>query len=181
MSTPSSNGANGNSWLRFRNRTVAFWTGLVFVFFLALLPRMIYPVSRPMQWYDRSVNFWDALLAGDLGGTYQQYHPGVTTMWVAGLGLRVYAVAHGWSGDELSNPPPSPLGVEDNYPVGAGVVALSIVIAACIGLAQPGIRPKQKPSITDRKIITGETPPRSTDKSLRMNFGRIISPPLSDK
>ncbi len=117
-----------------RGRTVAFWAGLVFVFLLALLPRLIYPVSRPMQWYDRSVLFWDALLTGDLSGTYQQYHPGVTTMWVAGLGMQVYAAAHDWSGDELSNPPPKPSGGRD-YPIAAGVAALSLVIATCIGLA----------------------------------------------
>jgi hypothetical protein len=116
-----------------RGRSSVFWAGLIFVFFLALLPRLIYPVSRPMQWYERSVRFWDALLEGDLSGTYQRSHPGVTTMWVAGLGLRIYAAAYGWSGDQLLNPPPTPEGIRD-YPVGAGVAALSIVIAVCIGL-----------------------------------------------
>jgi hypothetical protein len=66
-----------------------FWCGLAIVFFLALLPRLIYPVSQYMIWYERSVRFWDALLAGNFAATYQQYHPGVTTMWVAGLGLQV--------------------------------------------------------------------------------------------
>ncbi len=87
-----------------------------------------------MLWYKRSVRFWDALQEGDLSGTYQRYHPGVSVMWIAGLGLRIYAVAHGWSGDELLNPPPGPLGRRD-YPDEAGVAALSIVIAACVGLA----------------------------------------------
>jgi hypothetical protein len=111
-----------------------FWIGLVFVFLLALLPRLFYPVSRPMLWYKRSVRFWDALQEGNLSGTYQRYHPGVSVMWIAGLGLRIYAVAHGWSGDELLNPPPGPLDLQD-YPDEAGVAALSIVIAACVGLA----------------------------------------------
>ena len=119
---------------RWREKKVAFWAGLVFVFLLALIPRSIEPVSRPMQWYDRSVRFWDALLAGDLNGTYQQYHPGVTTMWIAGLGLRTYAATHGWSGNELSHPPLTPEGVRD-YPIEAGVAALSLAIAICISLA----------------------------------------------
>jgi hypothetical protein len=112
----------------------AFRCGLAVVFLLALLPRVIYPVSRPLEWYERSVRFWDALLAGDPAGTYQRYHPGVTTMWVAGLGLRVYAVAHGWSGDDLLAPPQS-AGDYRPYPVGAGVAALGVAIALGICLA----------------------------------------------
>jgi len=104
------------------------------VFLLALLPRLIYPVSWPMQWYERSVRFWDALLAGDLAGTYQRSHPGVTTMWIAGLGLRVYAAAHGWSGGELLDPPLTSLGIR-HYPIEAGVAALSVIISLCICLA----------------------------------------------
>jgi hypothetical protein len=111
-----------------------FWYGLVVVFLLALIPRVIYPVSRPLEWYERAVHFWDALLAGDPAGTYQRYHPGVTTMWVAGLGLRVYAAIHGWSGDDLLDPPQSSVDYRP-YPVGVGVAALGVAIALCIGLA----------------------------------------------
>jgi len=111
-----------------------FWYGLVVVFLLALILRVIYPVSRPLEWYERSVRFWDALLAGDPAGTYQRYHPGVTTMWVAGLGLRVYAAAHGLSGDDLLDPPQSSADYRP-YPIGAGVAALGVAIALCIGLA----------------------------------------------
>jgi hypothetical protein len=116
-----------------RRRAFAFWAGLAIIVLLALLPRSIYPVSRPMQWYGRSVRFWDALLTGDLSGTYQQYHPGVTTMWIAGLGLRIHAVTQGWSANELAVPPLTPDGIRD-YPIEAGVTALSFVIAACVGL-----------------------------------------------
>jgi hypothetical protein len=111
-----------------------FWCGLVIMFLLALLPRLVYPVSRPMQWYKRSVRFWDALLTGDLAGTYQRSHPGVTTMWVAGLGLRVYAAVHGWSSKELLDPLVVTSGIK-YYPVEAGVAALSIVISLCVCLA----------------------------------------------
>jgi hypothetical protein len=117
-----------------RKRARLFWYGLAVVFLLALIPRVVYPVSRPLEWYERSVRFWDALLAGDLAGTYQRYHPGVTTMWIAGLGLRVYAAAHGWSGDDLLDPPGSSVDYRP-YPVGAGVAALGVTIALCIGMA----------------------------------------------
>jgi hypothetical protein len=117
-----------------RKRPRVFWYGLIIVFLLALLPRVIYPVSRPMQWYIRAVSFWDALLDGELGGTYQQYHPGVTTMWVAGLGLQIYTVVHGWPADKLVYVPEEATGL-DHYPVEAGVAALGIAIALGIGLA----------------------------------------------
>jgi hypothetical protein len=124
---------SSSSRRRLRKSHRVFLAGLVFVFLLALLPRLFYPVMREMLWYKRSVRFWDALLAGDLGGTYQRYHPGVTAMWTAGLGLEVYAAVHGWSGDDLLNPPPGPSGGVD-YPIDAGVAALGVAIAACIGL-----------------------------------------------
>ena len=111
-----------------KNPPRPFWRILALVFLLALLPRLIYPVSRPVHWYARSVNFWEALLQGDLRGTYQRVHPGVTTMWVAGLGLRIYALAHGWTGDDLSHPPSTPVGIPQ-FPDEAGVAALSVAIA----------------------------------------------------
>jgi hypothetical protein len=115
-----------------KKRTILFWIGLFLVVLLAMMPRL-YPVSRPMQWYGRSVSFWDALLEGDWAGTYQQYHPGVTTMWIAGAGFRFYALMHGWSGADLHSPPYTSEGPGD-YPIGAGVAALGFVVALCIGL-----------------------------------------------
>jgi hypothetical protein len=116
-----------------RKRPRLFWCGLVVVLLLALIPRVVYPVSRPLEWYERSVHFWDALQVGDLASTYQRYHPGVTTMWIAGLGLRVYAAVHGWSVDDLLDPPQSSVDYRP-YPVGAGVAALGVAIALCVGL-----------------------------------------------
>jgi hypothetical protein len=112
---------------------VVYWAGLIVVFLLALLPRLTYSLPKPVNWYNRSVRFWDALLAGDWAGTYQQYHPGVTTMWVAGFGLRLYMATHGLSSDDMLNPeliPPDLRG----QPHEAGVAALGLVITACIGL-----------------------------------------------
>lgn len=110
-----------------------FWCGLVAVFLLALLPRLFYPASRYLVWYDRSIRFWDALLEGDLSGTFQRSHPGVTTMWIAGFGLRVSMAIHGWSSDDLFNLPPMLSGPQ-GPPAQAGVAALSVVIAVCIVL-----------------------------------------------
>lgn len=71
---------------------------------------------------------------GDLEGTYLQYHPGVTTMWIAGLGLRAYTSASGLSSADLRQP--SPLRTSPQSPPGrASVAALSAAIAACIALA----------------------------------------------
>jgi 4-amino-4-deoxy-L-arabinose transferase-like glycosyltransferase len=121
-------------WHWLRKGSTLFWIGLVFVFLLALLPRLSSPVMRPMVWYKRSVYFWDAVLAGDWGGTYQFYHPAVTVMWVTGLGLRIYAVTHGWTGNDLLNPPVGASGI-GHYPIEAGVAALAFAIAVCIVIA----------------------------------------------
>jgi hypothetical protein len=110
----------------FRQR--AYWSGLVVVFVTALLPRLLEPVTRYLLWYERSVRFWDALAAHDWSGTYQQYHPGVTTMWLAGAGLRIYSVVNGVSSDELLNPPVLETGLR-SYPVDAGVAVLAIFIS----------------------------------------------------
>ncbi len=62
------------------------------LFLLALLPRVIYPVSRPVQWYTRSVMFIQRVLEGSWGETVYSEHPGVTTMWLAGGALRLAGV-----------------------------------------------------------------------------------------
>ena len=73
--------------------------GLVFA--LAFFPRAVYPVSRAWRWYMRSIRFGDAVLAGSWTGSYQQYHPGVTTMWLSGIGLKLYAWQRGHAVDQL--------------------------------------------------------------------------------
>jgi hypothetical protein len=86
-----------------------------------------------MVWYDRSVEFWDAVLTGSFEDTYQRHHPGVTTMWIAGLGLRLYAAAQGWSSDMLLEPPPAMSGPQGG-PAQAGTAALGMCVAACVVL-----------------------------------------------
>ena len=61
------------------------------LFFLALLPR-IFGLGRFLTpdenlWIERAVGFIDALSRGDLAGTFQVGHPGVTTRWTAGIAM----------------------------------------------------------------------------------------------
>jgi hypothetical protein len=63
-------------------------TMALILFLVAFLPRAIYPVSRPFQWYTRSVMFVDSVARGAWGETVYSEHPGVTTMWLSGVALR---------------------------------------------------------------------------------------------
>jgi 4-amino-4-deoxy-L-arabinose transferase-like glycosyltransferase len=60
------------------------------LFLLAFLPRAIQPVSRPLVWYLRSAHFIEDVLSGNLANTVYSEHPGVTLMWPAGIGLKLY-------------------------------------------------------------------------------------------
>ena len=107
------------------------WLIPALVFVLAFLPRAIYPVSRGWLWYLRSIRFWDALLAGDWARTFQRYHPGVTVMWIAGLGLKLFAWRRGLTSDQLLGVTPARIGTFDAA-VEVGVLALAFVVALCI-------------------------------------------------
>lgn len=63
-----------------RTRRFARLAAPILIFLLAFVPRAIYPVSRPMQWYTRAVRFGDAVLAQNWAGTYERYHRGVSMM-----------------------------------------------------------------------------------------------------
>lgn len=56
----------------------------------SFLVRAYEPLSKPHLWLKRSDAFASALRAGRWGGTYQQYHPGVTTMVVGSIALAVF-------------------------------------------------------------------------------------------
>jgi hypothetical protein len=85
----------------------------VMLIVLAFLPRALYPVSRAWLWYLRAVHFWDALLAGDWVQTYQQYHPGVTTMWLSGAALKLFAWRNGLTSEQLLRVAPAQPGTFD--------------------------------------------------------------------
>jgi 4-amino-4-deoxy-L-arabinose transferase-like glycosyltransferase len=65
---------------------------MVVVLVVALLPRVFYPVSRPSQWYARSVQFIYDVTHGAWGETIYSEHPGVTTMWLSGIALHLAGV-----------------------------------------------------------------------------------------
>jgi hypothetical protein len=100
----------------------------LFIFLLAFLPRAIYPVSRPLQWYFRSARFFRAVLEGDWASTLFSEHPGVTVMWLSG------AAQWGWYGlrSLLGLDPPAPLQTE-GYAfadrVAVGVLPLALIVA----------------------------------------------------
>lgn len=77
----------------------------VVLFILALLPRAIQPVSRPLVWYLRSAHFVDAVLAGDWANTIYSEHPGVTLMWPVAVGLKLYWALSGITPAAESVPP----------------------------------------------------------------------------
>ena len=134
-----------NAW---KSRWARYWdwaaSGLVFL--LAFVPRALYPVSRPLQWYSRAVRFGDALLARDWAGTYQRYHPGVTTMWLSGAGLKLFAWQRALSSDQVVGLAPSKPGTMNDAIV-AGVIPLAFVVALCIALSTVLIR-----RLVDRKV-----------------------------
>lgn len=61
----------------------------IFLFGAAFLPRAIYLVARSILWHERARQFIQAVVVGDWGGTLLAPHPGVTTMWLAGIGYWV--------------------------------------------------------------------------------------------
>jgi len=110
------------------------WIAPILLFLLAFLPRVVYPVSRSMLWYYRAIYFSDAVLARDWLGTYQSCHPGVTTMWLSGIGIRLFAWQRGLSSAQLLGDYPAPPGTI-NDGVTAGIVLLALVVALCIVLS----------------------------------------------
>ncbi|MDY6877306.1 MAG: glycosyltransferase family 39 protein [Chloroflexota bacterium] len=101
---------------------------LVGLFLLAFVPRAVYPVSRPLQWYFRSAQFFQAVLHGDWAGTLFSEHPGVTVMWLSGAAL------WGWYALQslLGLNPPTPLETE-GYAfadrVAVGILPLALLVA----------------------------------------------------
>jgi hypothetical protein len=55
------------------------------LFLVAFLPRANHLVARSIVWHYRAIEFIEAIMAADFGQTLQAPHPGVITMWLAGL------------------------------------------------------------------------------------------------
>jgi 4-amino-4-deoxy-L-arabinose transferase-like glycosyltransferase len=104
-------------------------TGL---FILAVTPRAYQPPPEPTVWFERIETFNAALDQRDWAATYQAPHPGLTTMTVGGLALRLY--------NALSNKPAKLLfswAVQpsaNNYvrQTGACVLGMSVALAGLI-------------------------------------------------
>lgn len=67
------------------------------LFLLALLPRALnygtfLTVDEAYHWFERSESFLRALRHGDYAGTFLVGHPGVTTMWLGAIGIRLHQI-----------------------------------------------------------------------------------------
>lgn len=60
----------------------------ILLFVLAFVPRIDYLVARSTTWHARAGRFIEAVLSGDWENTLLAPHPGVTTMWLAGIANR---------------------------------------------------------------------------------------------
>jgi 4-amino-4-deoxy-L-arabinose transferase-like glycosyltransferase len=69
---------------------------LLFIVVIVLLIPIYYKLGYEninvdqFLWYQRSENFFQAIANKDYASTYQQYHPGVTLMYLIGLGQLTY-------------------------------------------------------------------------------------------
>jgi hypothetical protein len=61
----------------------------LFLFIIALLPRAFDLVARSTVWHGRARSFINAILNANWERTLQVEHPGVTTMWLAGIAYRM--------------------------------------------------------------------------------------------
>lgn len=73
-------------------RAPRYYAGILLVlclFAIASLPRLLslsaHWSSDEVRWLRRSTNFMSAITQGEFSETLIAYHPGVTTMWIAGL------------------------------------------------------------------------------------------------
>lgn len=104
---------------------------LLVLFLAAFVPRAVYPVSRPLQWYDRSFRFIDAVLHGRWADTLVSEHPGVTPMWLIGLAQHgYYAVLRA-----LGQAPPHPLDVAGRaFQVEVAISILPLAAGLALGV-----------------------------------------------
>lgn len=113
---------------------------LVMLLLAAFAVRIYHPVSRSDNWLDRSYAFNDAVREHDWIHTYTQYHPGVTTMVIAGATLHAYQKVINSSGfpytalQALFDWAIVPTATRYGSEVTVGVVGLAAVLTLLIGL-----------------------------------------------
>ncbi len=83
------------------------------------------------RWMIRSSDFYRAIERGDLGGTHQSTHPGVTLMFLSGLGIKVQEL---WTRDVFQNEESvGPYRVAAKLPVAVSTALLIGLVAALVG------------------------------------------------
>lgn len=103
---------------------------LLGVFVLSLFLGAYRPVSRPSNWWKHSNAFTAAVMARDWAGTWQQYHPGYTTMLVGATSLWVYGKVQGTIAENVFSWAVTPLHTQYGRELAAGILGLSLLIAA---------------------------------------------------
>jgi len=93
----------------------------IIIFVLAFFPRVLQPVSSPIQWYWRPLQFYHAILTNNLANTFQSGHPGVTVMWISGFTETAYR--------KLTGFPESlyPMDQLPSYPIPSGAILSGII------------------------------------------------------
>jgi len=112
-----------------RRSVVAMMVGL---FLVAFFLRAYRPISRPHQWLTRAEEFYEALDKQKWSSTYQMAHPGVTTMAISGLALRLYHASAGTPAEALFNWAIPPYATDYGRRMAVGVMGLSFVISGLI-------------------------------------------------
>ena len=125
-------GADRRQTMRTRPNFVLFLL-LLALFLTAFVPRVVYPVSRPLQWYERSYRFVEAVVQGRWADTVVSEHPGVTPMWLIGASQHGYEALRRFSGDATYSLRASDRAFDTE--VFVSVFALAFVIALAVVLA----------------------------------------------
>jgi 4-amino-4-deoxy-L-arabinose transferase-like glycosyltransferase len=113
---------------RRKSWTVVF---LLALFLAAFIPRALYPVSRPLQWYERSFRFIDAVLRGQWAEAIVSEHPGVTPMWLIGLAQHGYCALL----TALGTSPPHPLDIANRaFQTEVAVSVFPLALAIALGV-----------------------------------------------
>lgn len=106
---------------------------LLFVLFVvSFLTRAYYPISRPSQWMRRAQRYNIAVDTGDWASTYQSRHPGVTTMMVGGLALRIFDSVAGTPAEKIFDWATPPYTNQFGRWMAAGVMGLALVLAGLL-------------------------------------------------
>ena len=103
---------------------LASYLSIAGIFLVAFLPRALGFVGSTTIWQTRAKAFMEAVAAGDWPATLQAPHPGVTTMWLAGLGR---AVSSAFSPGFDSLPLSRQSAIE--------LIPIALVVSLCIALA----------------------------------------------